>query len=245
MLPVLICLFGSVALANMLIPEDSVEDSDDADENFEIDLALDDTIDLNQLYDDEMEISETSFDHDNLIDEELVLPQSTFQTDIGNFAPNEEMNVVEIDVAELPNALSDWTTSEHVTVVELGEGETLALSFPTEEAGSIIVVDANYFEMGNSSEGVSNIEHTGTNIYYVPEGIAFPSQYEWSTEGATFFNTSNYTNNPSDFGEIKLVARIDSGEILTVVDSDGLFLTTIDSSIGDPQIESNLQVRYL
>lgn len=251
MLPVLICLFGSVALASMLIPEDSTDDSGDADENFKTDLTPDDIIDPNQLFDEKIEVSETSSDHDNQIydsnqiDEEGIFPQSNLETYPDTLAENAEMYAVEIDVLELPHALSDWTKSEPVTVVELGEGETLELSFPSGDSGSIVLVDANYFEKWNDSEGTSCVEHTGTNIYYVPEGTTFPQQYEWSTEGATLFNTSDYINNPSDFGDIKLVARVDSGEISTVVDEDGLLLSTIDNSIGDPLIVSNVQVRYL
>tara|TARA_R110002072_G_scaffold223989_3_gene381047 strand:+ start:434 stop:1159 length:726 start_codon:yes stop_codon:yes gene_type:complete len=149
------------------------------------------------------------------------------------------------DLTNLPSPLKDWTKEDDLMVVELGQDQTLTISVPDDVLGSLVILDADYIELGNNSGSDIVTEHTGANIYFVPDGETFPENYQWSSEGGTLVDIGDYQNNEADFGGIKLVGRIDSGSWTVEHQINEGSIIIGDSRIGDPEILSELVINYI
>lgn len=256
MFSILFLIVGGMAVAGTFVPdlfeddeaitstdsENDIVESDDSDdmspsivdfafsppemENISADETVDDT-----------SANEGSADYDS-----LVLPVSDEEDQP---EPDHKLPFSEAQLDALPSALSDWTTNENISQFVLGDDDTLSLVASEEIEGSIVLADANYFETGSGLEGTIETEHFGTNIYYVPAGKEFPSDYEWSDEGAVLVDTSDFRNDEEDFDGIKLLGRVDSGSQTVLAGENGQAVIASDNRLGDPEIISNLQIRYI
>lgn len=260
MIPILILMVGGVALAGTMFPDESDDETntDDLLEEGSGSPQADDLTGLGQLLSEPVdtlesvpelettgpEVSEIGGSIDWLDDDAL---QKRLNLDL---SPDQSPFVGGVeyaieDLEKFPTALTDWTTCDSVPVFNLGETEALLLRFPEGDQGSIVVLDADYFENHSGADGPNAVEYTGSNVYYVPYGESFPDQYEWSVDGATLYDTSDYSNDRADFGGIKLIARVDSGSTAAGVDASGQNTITFDNRIGDPEFLSNLKVTHI
>ena len=155
---------------------------------------------------------------------------------------NDRINLSEENITHYPNALSDWTSTDKVNILKLGQKDTLTIKAHENDRGSLVVIDADYSESSADEGERTAIEYTGSNVYYIPEGSHFPKNYQWSTEGGTLYNVKTFENHVDDFRNIKLKARIDSGGWAPHLDGEGDGETLFDTRIGDPSIISNLKI---
>lgn len=246
MLSLLFLFFGGVAFAGLMPDDDDQEPIGESETEF----AKDEMIDVDRIFDEGLEPSsgnaseagetESTFD----IDVPAVLSDEELYDAAGLDSATSELSTELLidDPLAFPSALTDWTNSDEIPVLSMGKGESLAFTFPEGDLGSLVVMDADYVEANFAEVGSSTIEHSGSNIYYVPEGETFPEHYEWSSTGGTLFNSSSYSNSESDFGNIKLIARIDCGAVSSEFDENEQLSSIVDNRIGDPIIMSSLKI---
>jgi hypothetical protein len=137
----------------------------------------------------------------------------------------ENPEIVSFDISEdglelATDPLSDWASNPIAQKIDLSETDILYFDLPPEE-GSLRILRADYVErLGAEAEGDLHSFHTGANIYFIPPGEEFPEDYVWSESGASLYNSETFNNTPSDFGNIRLFVRIDTGLFYGEVDSD-------------------------
>lgn len=210
----------------------------------------------------------TSIDEDETESEEFALEDSTqpVQTDIlddgimPNFgfvldytsedggSPDEDLeghqNIIldfnEFEIVSLPSPIEGIPENLNVDEFSTEEAGSIKFNLPDDLTGEILVKGANYVEAGESIVQ----EHTGYNIYFVPEGEIFPETYEWSEDGASLFKASGGLNDAADFGDIKLLARIDSGSWAFKFTDEGESITIFDDRLSLPNILSNKLVSF-
>ena len=152
------------------------------------------------------------------------------------------VSVSSADLDTFPGPLSDWVVEPEVARITAGSEDTVTFAFEEGKAGSLIVMPANYIESQEDRSGDAQDTHTGLNVYFVPEGVGWPEDYEWSEDGASLYNTSADPEREDDFGGITLVARIGTGSFGTDIDASGEMFETYDARLGTPQIDSPLEV---
>lgn len=116
--------------------------------------------------------------------------------------------------------LADWSSNPIAQKIDLSETDILYFDLPPEE-GSLRILRADYVErLGGEVDRDLHSIHTGANIYLIPPGEEFPEDYVWSESGAGLYNGETFNNTASDFGNIRLFVRIDTGLIYGEVNSD-------------------------
>lgn len=150
------------------------------------------------------------------------------------------MDFDEIEIMSLPSPIEDIPENLNVDEFSTEEDGYIEFNLPEGLNGEILVKGANYVEAGESVVQ----EHTGYNVYFVPEGESFPETYEWSEDGASLFKTSGGLNDAADFGDIKLLARIDSGSWAFEFTDEGESITMFDDRLSVPNIVSNKLVNF-
>ncbi|MBE1292948.1 MAG: hypothetical protein GJ677_10710 [Rhodobacteraceae bacterium] len=173
-----------------------------------------------------------------------------FPEDPGATNPDDDGGLVEFelttsDVASLPGPLSDWVAEAEVENITAGEDDLVYFGFSEDTQGELLIMPADYVEAGSDQETDEETTHTGLNVYFVPEGEDWPEDYEWLEDAATLQNTSGGGEVDEDFGTIRLVARISTGSFGTVIDAEGNVQSTFDATLGNPEIESNLEMESL
>ncbi len=173
-----------------------------------------------------------------------------FPEDSGTSNPDDDGGLVEFelttsDVAGLPGPLSDWVVEAEVENITAGEDDLVYFGFSEDTQGELLIMPADYVEAGSDQETDEETTHTGLNVYFVPEGEEWPDGYEWLEDAATLQNTSGGGEVDEDFGTIRLVARISTGSFGTAIDAEGNVQSTFDASLGNPEIESNLDMASL
>lgn len=172
----------------------------------------------------------------DVFDEPAVCP------DVENLPTNREALSIE-NVEALPTPLSDWSLDSSVATISGGMESEIDLAFPDDTSGSLHVLSAPYQEL-QSSEPFSGVHvHTGQNVYFVPQGEQFPEDYSWSEEGGFLYRNDGEPDDESDFGGIKLVARIDNGTIGYQTEDSGDVKVTFDDRVGPPRLTSNLRLQ--
>ena len=151
-----------------------------------------------------------------------------------------EVSLSEADLNELPSPLADWTQTSDVFHLD-GQGDAnIHFELPDDTGGHIIVIDADIVELTGNEAGDAQTTYFGQNVFFVPEGADFPSEYEWSETGGTLYNQSTYVSSLEDFGEIKFIARIETGSSAPEDDS----LNGKPSNLVDANISSNLEISF-
>lgn len=107
--------------------------------------------------------------------------------------------------------LADFNSNPNTPILNIDEIDYINIDLSPED-GSIGVLRADYFERSENADG-SELEslHTGVNLYFIPNGETFPDDYEWSEDSANLYNEQSYINDNTDFGEIRLILRVDTG----------------------------------
>lgn len=257
MLSIIFLFAGGMALVGSMIPDEEPDGNLDQENTGDEDQLLEPHIETNLLDDfpktptdlspasSAETTSNASGDHEpNLID--TIDNSHAELSDAVN--DSSEISILEIsadNISNYPTALTDWTESEKVSILDLGENDVLSVRFPGGNTGSLVVLDADYLETVSQTANTTFTTHHGANIYFVPEGETFPSQYEWSEDGAVLFNALDYHSNNTEFGGIRLLARIDSGTSASEIDSEGNLISSLNNMLGDPQVISNLPLVYL
>lgn len=225
---VLLLMCGAV-LAGSLVTDDISEEEVESSQESEEEDAPPPPVDISTLISDPID--------------EPVEPVTEEPSDEGDGTV--EVFVSPDTIDDLPSPLSDWAGDGEVHVLTAGENETVFFEFPEDVQGSIMVSEADYLEMQDDSSSPAIHEHTGLNVYFIPEGVEFPQDYSWSEEGATFYNTETGVDDEQDFEGIRLLARIDSGSWGAGTDEHGDIVLTFDNRIGDPDIVSNVNVVFV
>ena len=245
MMPALLLLIGGATIAMALWPDDVFQDEEYVpDTPDELDQSETSMFDF--ISDSESDPSLKEMEPDTSLEQaassENSFPQGP-ENEIEDKDEDVSIQLSSQDMNDLPNALADWSAQDEILAVELGKGETLTISTPQDVRGSLLVLDANYVEVGTVSAGHSVTEYVGLNIYFIPEGETFPEDYDWSPEGAMLVNTDTYESNAEDFGEIKLLGRINSGSWTVEYQENGIPVITNDERMGEPEILSDLVIR--
>lgn len=149
------------------------------------------------------------------------------------------------DLEGFPSAMSDWVFDEGVRVISANDEDVVSIEATDELKGSIVALEANYTEYEGSEDAGAFQEHTGQNLYFVPEGKEFPEDYSWSETGATLYNTVSGIDNDSDFDGIKLICRIDTGVFGGQISSEGKIEINFDSRVNIAGIQSSLDIEFL
>lgn len=107
--------------------------------------------------------------------------------------------------------LADFNSNPNMPILKIDEIDYINIDLSPVD-GSIGVLRADYFERSENDDG-SELEslHTGVNFYFIPNGEIFPDDYEWSGDSANLYNGQSYINDGTDFGEIRLILRVDTG----------------------------------
>lgn len=145
------------------------------------------------------------------------------------------------EIAASPAPLDDFSQEEDLTEITAGSADTVRFALP-QDSGTLYVLPADYSESASSESGEASYVYSGFNVYYVPEGQSFPTEYAWSEEGATLYNAETYQQDDSDFGDIRMVARIDSGYTVTQTDFEEGSAQVRDHALGTPAIEANCRI---
>lgn len=148
-----------------------------------------------------------------------------------------EFALTEEKLDNFPSPLVDWTQDLEVFHLTSQNEDPIHIDVSGDVKGELLVLDADFYELSGNEDGSVTTVHFGQNIYFIPEGHEFPSDYEWSEEGATLLNISTSVSNNADFGEIKLIARVETG-------SNEVGFTNDTSGLVDASITSNLVVSY-
>ncbi|MDO6588400.1 hypothetical protein Q4543_23195 [Salipiger sp. 1_MG-2023] len=145
------------------------------------------------------------------------------------------------EIAASPAPLDDFSQEEDLTEITAGSADTVSFTLP-QDSGTLYVLPADYSETASSETGEASYVYSGFNVYYVPEGQSFPAEYDWSEEGATLYNGETYQQDDTDFGDIRMVARIDSGYTVTETDFEAGTAQVQDHALGTPEIEANCRI---
>ncbi len=144
-------------------------------------------------------------------------------------------------IAASPAPLEDFALVDDFTEVTAGDGDTVGFTMP-EDSGTLYVLPADYVESTRTEDGDETYVYSGYNVYYVPADQSFPQDYQWSEDGATLYNGETYAQDAQDFRDVRLVARIDSGNIATDTAYEDGTETVFDNRLGAPRITANCAV---
>lgn len=155
--------------------------------------------------------------------------------EIANFTLDDDV------ISRLPPAASDWFVEEEVETIAATKNEAVSIQSTASTPGSLLVLSADYVEQGADENDVVT-RHTGSNVYFVPDGETFFDRYEWSVEGAVLYDTESSSDEDADAPGIKLVARVETGSWTFQAQAGADPATLHDTRIGQPQIVSNLAI---
>lgn len=178
----------------------------------------------------------------DLLDLDRSSNDSDFQHDT---SANTIIRFGDTDLEGFPSAMSDWVFDEGVRVISANDEDVVIFEAADDLKGNLVALEANYTEYEGSEDPGAFQEHTGQNVYFVPEGKEFPDDYSWSETGATLYNTVSGIDNDSDFNGIKLICRIDTGVVGGLISSEGKIEINFDSRVNIAGIESSLDIKFL
>ncbi|WP_298861544.1 hypothetical protein [uncultured Sulfitobacter sp.] len=150
-------------------------------------------------------------------------------TNINSFQQNANvltLNLTSAGVSDSTAPLDDFNSNPNTPIFSMDEIDHISIDVE-EEDGHVEVLRANYYErLGNSNGGNLENLRTGANFYFIPHGENFPEDYVWSEESASLYNEQTYTNVSADFGNIRLILRVDTGSIFdaNLVDDERFIL---------------------
>lgn len=251
-----IFLISGAALALMMPSDDDISDEGSSAEEG---LAnTDDEADPSPISDERPDLIAAIFERGPVehtyfeTSDSYLIPQDEdghFEEESDSAVASASPDAAHVDLSDdtlekLPQLAADWTTEADVTVISAHEGQAVSFNGPDGAAGSLVVMSADYVEQDGGPAGQLS-EHTGVNVYFVPDGEKFPEQFEWSRESATLYNTDVYsTDDEASFGT-KLLARIDMGSWTYQPQEDGPPETLMDNRIPTPLIASNYSIAYI
>ena len=196
-------------------------------------FALGDFSEEDKLEDEEEQENEQVADVGDLLDAELNLAAEAEPDEIC-------FEFTHQDLEALPTPLADWTLNGDIEIIDAENCHSISFEFPDEVGGTLLVMDANYFEGSRDGTSEFGTEYVGQNVYFVPDGTNFPNDYLWSEEGGTLFNSSTFVQDVDDFNGIKFLGRIETGQIES---ADGM-LSNQPVYAPDILINSNLNINY-
>lgn len=229
----LILLFGTVAFAGMFLEIDGkADDSSLDDEAIDADGGAFEGKDIdgeNQFDSVLSEVSYNTYEEDSALDVPVVIEDvqyddngvvmeeaigCTQEVDAGyDHRPDVDYISRSFSITESFGVppLSGWALSPDFETVDLAETDDILVQ-DIGDFGSIQVIQADYYERVSDEQGdiVHNV-NAGANVYFIPNGNEFPTEYKWSESGANLYNTLTLDSDESDFGEIRLILRIDTG----------------------------------
>lgn len=126
------------------------------------------------------------------------------------------LNVLTLDIScidenESTDPLKDFNSNPNTPILDISDFDYINIEIDPLE-GHVEVLRADYYERFGSDE-FNSVEglHTGANFYFIPHGQTFPDSYVWSNDSAALYNEETYTADSSDFGDIRLILRVDTG----------------------------------
>lgn len=121
------------------------------------------------------------------------------------------LDLTSANTADSSEPLADFNSNPDTPILNINEFDYISVGLNLDD-GSIGILRADYLERSDDDDG-SELEslHTGVNFYFIPNGETFPEDYVWSSDSAALYNGQSYVNDSTDFGEIRLVLRVDTG----------------------------------